>query len=115
MVHAGKKTFYAFLCSFFGGVRGNSYAILHVSKIFENKFYFSFKTKLHIYRALEEISVAETATGFRRFREFRSAVPPTFLTEDVLRDLQDGQVSGIRSFGEKNSLIICPFLGVIIP
>ena len=51
-----------------------------------------------ISRALEEIGVAETVTGFRRFSEFRFAVPPTFLTEDVLRDLQDGQVSGIRSF-----------------
>ena len=52
--------------------------------------------------------MAETVTGFRGFREFRSAVP-TFLTEDVLRDSQDGQVSGIRFFDEKNSLIFCPF------
>ena len=43
--------------------------------------------------------MAETVTGFRGFREFRSAVP-TFLTEDVLRDSQDGQVSGIRSYDE---------------
>ena len=67
-----------------------------------------------ISRALKEIGVAETVTGFRRFREFRPAVL-TILAEDVLRDSQDGQVSGIRSFGEKNSLIICPFLGVLIP
>ena len=70
---------------------------MHVCKIFKNNFTPASKPNF-ISRALEEIGVAETVTGFRRFSEFRFAVPPTFLTEDVLRDLQDGQVSGIRSF-----------------
>ena len=72
---------------------------LHVCKIFRNNFTLASKPNF-ISRALEEMLVAETVTGFRGFSEFLSAVP-TFLMGDVLRDSQHGHVSGMRSFDDK--------------
>ena len=83
---------------------------MHVCKIFKNNFTPASKPNF-ISRALEEIGVAETVTGFRRFSEFRSAVL-TILAEDVLRDSQDGQVSGIRFLTKKIVLHFAHFLGV---